>query len=120
MKRLAHIYRLGLKELTSLRHDSVLLVFLLYAFSVAIYMPAKGSIMGVHNASVAIVDEDRSPLSRRLAEVLQPPEFQPTFKPTYGLLLDAEELETARGKFAHSPAAGALHDAAAEAAAAAH
>ena len=76
MKRLAHIYRLGLKELTSLRHDSVLLVFLLYAFSVAIYMPAKGSIMGVHNASVAIVDEDRSALSRKLADALLPPEFQ--------------------------------------------
>lgn len=76
MQRLAHIYRLGLKELTSLRHDSVLLVFLLYAFSVAIYMPAKGSIMGVHNASVAIVDEDRSALSRKLADALLPPEFQ--------------------------------------------
>lgn len=76
MKRLAHIYRLGLKELTSLRHDSVLLVFLLYAFSVAIYMPAKGSIMGVHNASVAIVDEDRGALSRKLADALLPPEFQ--------------------------------------------
>jgi ABC-2 type transport system permease protein len=76
MQRLAHIYRLGLKELTSLRHDSVLLIFLLYAFSVAIYMPAKGSIMGVHNASVAIVDEDRSALSRKLADALLPPEFQ--------------------------------------------
>src|SRR3990167_3616883 len=76
MQRLAHIYRLGLKELTSLRHDIVLLVFLLYAFSVAIYMPAKGSIMGVHNASVAIVDEDRSALSRKLADALLPPEFQ--------------------------------------------
>lgn len=76
MQRLAHILRLGLKELTSLRHDSVLLLFLLYAFSVAIYMPAAGSVIGVHNASVAVVDEDRSPISRKLAEALQPPEFQ--------------------------------------------
>ncbi|MDU9391111.1 ABC transporter permease [Pseudomonas sp. zfem002] len=76
MQRLAHILRLGLKELTSLRHDSVLLLFLLYAFSVAIYMPAAGSVIGVHNASVAVVDEDRSPVSRKLAEALQPPEFQ--------------------------------------------
>ena len=29
MNRLAHILRLGLKELTSLRHDSVLLLFLM-------------------------------------------------------------------------------------------
>ena len=63
--------------MTSLRHDSVLLLFLLYAFSVAIYMPAAGSVIGVHNASVAIVDEDHSQLSRKLGEALQPPEFQP-------------------------------------------
>ncbi|MEC4562445.1 MULTISPECIES: ABC transporter permease [Pseudomonas] len=77
MSRLNHTLRLGLKELTSLRHDSVLLLFLLYAFSVAIYMPAAGSVIGVHNASVAIVDEDHSLLSRKLGEALQPPEFQP-------------------------------------------
>lgn len=77
MSRLNHTLRLGLKELTSLRHDSVLLLFLLYAFSVAIYMPAAGSVIGVHNASVAMVDEDHSLLSRKLSEALQPPEFQP-------------------------------------------
>ncbi|BCQ65692.1 hypothetical protein PBOI14_74420 [Pseudomonas sp. Boi14] len=73
MNRLAHILRLGLKELTSLRHDSVLLLFLMYAFTVAIYLPAAGSVIGVHNASVALVDEDHSALSRQLAEALQPP-----------------------------------------------
>ena len=83
MKQLAHIFRLGLKELTSLRHDSVLLLFLLYAFSVAIYMPAAGSVIGVHNASVAFVDEDHSQVSRRLAEALQPPEFQPPVQLAY-------------------------------------
>ncbi|MCU7648028.1 ABC transporter permease [Pseudomonas piscis] len=76
MNRLAHILRLGLKELTSLRHDSVLLLFLMYAFTVAIYLPAAGSVIGVHNASVALVDEDHSALSRLLGESLQPPEFQ--------------------------------------------
>lgn len=76
MHTLSHILRLGLKELTSLRHDSVLLLFLFYAFTVAIYMPAAGSVIGVHNASVAFVDEDHSALSRQMAEALQPPEFQ--------------------------------------------
>ena len=33
MHKLAHILRLGFKELTSLRHDSVLLLFLAYAFT---------------------------------------------------------------------------------------
>jgi len=76
MHTLSHIWRLGLKELTSLRYDSVLLLFLGYAFTVAIYMPAAGSVIGVHNASVAVVDEDQSHLSRQLVQVLQPPEFQ--------------------------------------------
>ena len=76
MHKFSHILRLGLKELTSLRHDSVLLMFLLYAFTVAIYMPASSSIIGVHNASVAIIDEDHSPLSRKLSESLLPPEFK--------------------------------------------
>lgn len=89
MSRLNHTLRLGLKELTSLRHDSVLLLFLLYAFSVAIYMPAAGSVIGVHNASVAVVDEDHSQLSRKLAEALQPPEFQPAVP------LPAERLDQA-------------------------
>lgn len=75
MHQLSHILRLGIKELTSLRHDSVLLLFLFYAFTVAIYMPAAGSIIGMHNASVAIVDEDHSALSRKLSESLLPPEF---------------------------------------------
>jgi len=76
MHKFAHILRLGIKELTSLRHDSVLLLFLFYAFTVAIYMPAAGSVIGVHNASVAFVDEDHSAISRQMAEALQPPEFQ--------------------------------------------
>ena len=86
MKKLVHILRLGLKELTSLQHDSVLLVFLFYAFTVAIYMPAAGSVIGVHNASVAVVDEDHSHLSRQLIQSLQPPEFQPPVLLPYGQL----------------------------------
>lgn len=76
MHTLKHIYALGIKEFISLRHDSVLLLFMLYAFSAAIYMPASGSSVGVHNASVAIVDEDNSRLSRKLEHLLRPPEFQ--------------------------------------------
>ena len=76
MHKLSHIFRLGIKELISLRYDSVLLLFMLYAFSAAIYMPASSSSIGVHNASVAIVDEDNSRLSRQLVEVLRPPEFK--------------------------------------------
>ncbi|TWC26331.1 MULTISPECIES: ABC transporter permease [unclassified Pseudomonas] len=97
MHKLAHILRLGLKELTSLRHDSVLLLFLFYAFTVAIYMPAAGSVIGVHNASVAMVDEDHSHLSRQLAQALQPPEFQASVSLPYEQLDDV--LDSGRFTF---------------------
>lgn len=89
MNKTAHILWLALKELTSLRHDRVLLLFLIYAFSVAIYMPAAGSVIGVHHASVAIVDEDRSYLSRQVAAALLPPEFQ------HPVLLPYDQLDAA-------------------------
>ena len=38
----------------------------------------------------------------------QPPEFEPTFQPTYGLLINAEELEAVRREFAQSPAMAEL------------
>ncbi len=96
-QKLAHIFRLGLKELTSLRHDTVLLLFLVYAFSVAIYMPAAGSLLGVHNASAAFVDEDHSQISRRLAESLQMPEFQPPLMLSHDQIDDA--LDSGRQTF---------------------
>ncbi len=86
MNKSTHIFWLALKELTSLRHDRVLLLFLVYAFSVAIYMPAAGSVIGVHHASVAMVDEDQSYLSRQLAAALLPPEFQPAVPLAYDQL----------------------------------
>jgi len=89
MNKPAHIFWLALKELTSLRHDRALLLFLIYAFSVAIYMPAAGSVIGVHHASVAIVDEDRSYLSRQLTAALLLPEFQSP------VLLPYDQLDSA-------------------------
>lgn len=75
--RWANVYRLGLKEMVSLRHDPVLVLLIVYAFTFAIIAPAQGVKLELVNASVAIVDEDRSPLSRRIADSLQPPYFQP-------------------------------------------
>ena len=97
MNKLSHVFRLGLKELLSLRYDSVLLLFMLYAFSAAIYMPASGSSIGVHNTSVAIVDEDNSRLSRLLAEVLRPPEFKTPVRLPYAQI--DEVLDSGRYTF---------------------
>jgi hypothetical protein len=39
---------------------------------------------------------------------LQPPDFEPTFQPTYGLMINAAELEAVRADFANSPASREL------------
>ena len=72
-----NVYRLGLKELVSLRHDVVLVVLIFYFFSYGVYAPSKGTQMELVNASVAVVDEDRSALSRRIVDALLPPFFRP-------------------------------------------
>lgn len=73
---LANIYWLGTKELRSFLHDFVLLGLVVYAFSLAIIAQAGSSSQEVHNASIAIVDEDRSELSRRIGAAFLPPYFQ--------------------------------------------
>lgn len=77
MKRLASVWHLGLKELVSLARDAALMGLIVYAFTYAIYGPAKDAQMELRNASVAVADLDRSPLSRRIADALLPPQFMP-------------------------------------------
>jgi len=77
MKNLSHIFHLGLKELLSLARDPVLLFLIFYAFTMAIYTPAKNAVMDVVNASVAVVNEDNSHASRMIQEALLPPQFLP-------------------------------------------
>ncbi len=74
--RLANIYRLGIKELKSLRADKVLLILICWAFSGAIYTAATGASQELRNAPIAIVDEDHSPLSRRIVDAFYPPYFR--------------------------------------------
>lgn len=76
MRRLENIYRLGIKELFSLRHDVVLLALIVWAFSLSIYAAATGMSHDLNNASIAIVDEDRSQLSMRIREAFLPPYFR--------------------------------------------
>jgi ABC-2 type transport system permease protein len=72
---LKNIYRLGIKELFSLRYDAILVFLIIYGFTYEVYVSARHAAIGVNNASVAIVDEDRSPLSRRIHDALLPPYF---------------------------------------------
>jgi ABC-2 type transport system permease protein len=73
---LRNIYHLGVKELFSLRSDTVMMVLIFYTFTFAVYTPARHAQMELRNASVAIVDEDHSQLSRRIRDALLPPYFQ--------------------------------------------
>jgi ABC-2 type transport system permease protein len=76
VRRLDNIFRLGVKELYSFRHDIVMLVLVIYSFSFGVYSAATGVTHDLHNAAIAIVDEDRSQLSTRLQEAFLPPYFQ--------------------------------------------
>ncbi|WP_339829875.1 ABC transporter permease [uncultured Parvibaculum sp.] len=75
--RAANILHLGVKELRSLGRDRVMLGLIVYAFTLAIYAAATALPEALHQASIAIVDEDRSPLSARIADAFYPPYFIP-------------------------------------------
>jgi ABC-2 type transport system permease protein len=77
MQKIGNIFWLGTKELRSFLSDYVLLGLVIYAFSLAIIAQAQSSSQEVHNASVGIVDEDHSELSRRIGRAFLPPYFQP-------------------------------------------
>jgi ABC-2 type transport system permease protein len=76
VRNLQNIFRLGVKELRSLRHDNVLLLLVFYAFTYAIYSAATGTSSELRNASIAVVDEDHSLLSGRLTDALLKPYFR--------------------------------------------
>ena len=67
MGTIANIFWLGTKELRSFGRDFVLLGFVIYSFSLAVYAQAQSNSQELHNAAIAIVDEDHSHLSRQIA-----------------------------------------------------
>jgi len=75
MRWLANVLQLGVKELRSLWYDKVLLVFLVWAFSFGIYDAATGQSSELRNAPIAVVDEDRSPLTTRILGAFHAPHF---------------------------------------------
>jgi len=75
MRHLANTYRLGVKELWSLWRDPMMLALIVYVFTVSVYTAATAMPESLHNAPIAIVDEDGSPLSQRIAAAFYPPQF---------------------------------------------
>lgn len=92
---LKNIYYLGIKELWSLRSDVVMCVLIVLSFTVFVIIPSKNAVLDTRNASVAIVDEDQTPLSRSLFFALQEPYFK---RP---VILDPGEVDKVmrEGKF---------------------
>jgi ABC-2 type transport system permease protein len=75
MPNLTHVYRLGIKEVWSLIRDPIMLVLILYTFTVSIYVAATAMKETLNKAPIALVDDDRSPLSARIASAFHPPRF---------------------------------------------
>ncbi len=82
--RLANILHLGIKELRGLMRDPILLGLIVYSFTIAVYTEAKAVPETLNNAPIAIVDEDSSPLSRRIADSFLRPYFKPPAMITAG------------------------------------
>ena len=76
MTTLKNIFWLGVKELRSLLSDTVMVVFVVYAFTLAIQVQATGTSSEVNNASIAFVDEDQSTLSKEIFNAFYPPRFK--------------------------------------------
>lgn len=70
-----NILQLGIKELHSLYRDPIMLFMIFWAFSASIYIAGTSISHDLHNASIAIVDEDHSPLSMRIRSAFLPPYF---------------------------------------------
>ncbi len=85
--RIDHVLHLGIKELRGLLRDPIMLGLIVYAFTIAIYTAAKAVPETLNRAPIAVVDEDRSPVSSRIVTALYPPYF------TAPRLIDQPEMD---------------------------
>ena len=83
-----NIFHLGIKEILGLLRDPLMLVLILYSFSLNVYVSGKAQPDSITNAAIAIVDLDRSPLSKRIVDALLPPMCD---KPVYISQFESED-----------------------------
>lgn len=77
MRSAANILHLGIKELRSLYRDPIMMALVVWAFTFAVYTAATAVPDTLSRATIAVVDEDQSPLSARIASAFYPPYFMP-------------------------------------------
>lgn len=75
--RTANILSLGLKELRGLSREPMMLALVVFAFSISIYTASTAMPEQLNKTPIAIVDEDRSSLSMRIADAFLAPHFLP-------------------------------------------
>ncbi len=73
---LKHIATLGIKEFKSFFNDKVFLIFVVWGFTLNIIVAANSGNMDIKNASIAVVNEDDSSLSRNIIMALREPYFK--------------------------------------------
>lgn len=71
-----NIFRLGIKELRVMVQDPIMLLFIVFGFTVAVYTAGTAVPETLNEAAIGIVDQDNSPLSRRIADAFYPPYFE--------------------------------------------
>lgn len=74
-RNIFNIWRLGVKELWSLWRNPMMLVLVVFLFTVLVYSAATAMPESLHKATIAIVDEDSSQLSTRIVSAFYPPQF---------------------------------------------
>ncbi|WP_230086869.1 MULTISPECIES: ABC transporter permease [Providencia] len=77
MRKIQNIFNLGVKELRSLGRDKAMLALIVFAFTVSIYSSATVTPGSLHNAPIAIADQDKSQLSNRIINSFYEPYFLP-------------------------------------------
>lgn len=105
---LSNILHLGLKEFRSLWRDRAMLLLIVWAFTMNIYSAATGLPDALHNAQIAVFDEDRSQLATRLLESFQSPYFLPAQRVTADEM--AKGMDSGRYTFALSIPPGFQED----------
>jgi ABC-2 type transport system permease protein len=86
--RAKNLLHLGIKELWSLARDPIMLLLIVFAFTMSVYSTASSLPDTLYQAPIAIVDEDQSVLSQRIIDAFQPPLFMPP------RMVSREEMDT--------------------------
>ena len=77
LQSIKNIYHLGIKEIRGLFRDWLMLALIVYSFTYAIVVASRAQPDSLNKAAIAIVDDDQSQLTKRLADAFIPPMFLP-------------------------------------------